>query len=445
MSDTTSEGPTLRTSSGLKIRIKLSGLSRPGSAVVSPESSPRTTSTGSATPGESSSHLDSLTTLPPPADTVASSVASVLDGGAGANARKRRARTSGVYSTEQASPSTPPAQKRRRRTKKQIEADQAAELDSGTTTPLKPETANGGDYMSYNTNTTTSNVNNSHSNTPTSTINDTLARGERTTMASAVSAQLKQATVVDRISYTSAEYKAARPRHWINQPMTIRTLGGGSIQIRAWHSRDKLTMNSVVRQPTTSTTTVNGTTITATTASNSNNSNSNAATTATTTILAQGDIHHTLDGFDMNTDANNRRPALYREDSGLLDVTGHPTSTDDDIMSNMHIGSMMIGSAMGNSSNKKDKPFACSYPGCTRAFGDQPGLTRHITVSHGERPYVCEYEGCDRRFYDAAKLRRHHGAHARLEIQRKDKLPLNTDILHGKASGQNSAAVETSG
>ncbi|RKP08019.1 hypothetical protein THASP1DRAFT_8736, partial [Thamnocephalis sphaerospora] len=55
--------------------------------------------------------------------------------------------------------------------------------------------------------------------------------------------------------------------------------------------------------------------------------------------------------------------------------------------------------------------FVCSFSGCTRAFGDQPGLTRHITVSHGERPFVCEYEGCGRRFYDAAKLRRHHGAH----------------------------------
>jgi hypothetical protein len=65
-----------------------------------------------------------------------------------------------------------------------------------------------------------------------------IARVERTTMASAVSAQLKQATVVNRISYTSAAYKAARPRHWIDQPVTIRTLGGGSIQIRAWHSRE---------------------------------------------------------------------------------------------------------------------------------------------------------------------------------------------------------------
>jgi hypothetical protein len=159
----------------------------------------------------------------------------------------------------------------------------------------------------------------------------------------------------------------------------------------------------------------------------------------------------------MTADTNSRRPALCREDSGLLDVTGHPASTDDDMMyasyhhsnghlggannNNAHIGSTTTGSS---SSNKKDKPFACSYPGCTRTFGDQPGLTRHITVSHGERPYVCEYEGCDRRFYDAAKLRRHHGAHARLEIQRKDKLSLNSDILHGKPNGQNSA-VETSG
>jgi hypothetical protein len=68
---------------------------------------------------------------------------------------------------------------------------------------------------------------------------------------------------------------------------------------------------------------------------------------------------------------------------------------------------------------KKEKPFICSFPGCTRSFGDQPGLTRHITVSHGERPFVCEYKGCDRRFYDAAKLRRHHGAHERLAQQQR--------------------------
>lgn len=81
-------------------------------------------------------------------------------------------------------------------------------------------------------------------------------------------------------------------------------------------------------------------------------------------------------------------------------------------------------------SRKKHKPFACTHPGCGKSFGDQPGLTRHITVSHGERPFACEYEGCGRRFYDAAKLRRHHGAHERLMLVNRQSGQLRTAFVN---------------
>ncbi|RKP14160.1 hypothetical protein BJ684DRAFT_4100, partial [Piptocephalis cylindrospora] len=57
------------------------------------------------------------------------------------------------------------------------------------------------------------------------------------------------------------------------------------------------------------------------------------------------------------------------------------------------------------------KPFVCDRPGCHRAFGDAPGLTRHITVTHGPRLFACKEPDCGRRFNDAAKLRRHMQMH----------------------------------
>ncbi len=59
------------------------------------------------------------------------------------------------------------------------------------------------------------------------------------------------------------------------------------------------------------------------------------------------------------------------------------------------------------------KPYACTYPGCTKTYKNPNGLKYHAihghksTNSDADKPYECTFYGCDRRFKNPNGLKYH--------------------------------------
>ena len=58
-----------------------------------------------------------------------------------------------------------------------------------------------------------------------------------------------------------------------------------------------------------------------------------------------------------------------------------------------------------------EKPFACKYEGCRKAFAQAADLKQHIRTHTGDRPYKCQHKGCTRAFTSASNLKQHVRVH----------------------------------
>jgi len=52
-----------------------------------------------------------------------------------------------------------------------------------------------------------------------------------------------------------------------------------------------------------------------------------------------------------------------------------------------------------------EKPFQCTFPGCTKSISDASNYRRHQLVHQGEKPYGCLV--CQKRFSRGMTLRKH--------------------------------------
>jgi len=56
----------------------------------------------------------------------------------------------------------------------------------------------------------------------------------------------------------------------------------------------------------------------------------------------------------------------------------------------------------------KPKPFACTYEGCQERFAKKNQLERHSSVHTGLPPYQCNYEGCTEAFASSSARKKHY-------------------------------------
>lgn len=54
-----------------------------------------------------------------------------------------------------------------------------------------------------------------------------------------------------------------------------------------------------------------------------------------------------------------------------------------------------------------EKPYACTYQGCTKGFRTATRRTEHMRSHTGEKPFCCPVDGCDRRFAYGIDIKRH--------------------------------------
>lgn len=54
-----------------------------------------------------------------------------------------------------------------------------------------------------------------------------------------------------------------------------------------------------------------------------------------------------------------------------------------------------------------EKPYPCTFDGCSKRFRTKTGRTEHLRSHTGEKPYKCPVDECDRCFSYAVDLRRH--------------------------------------
>eukprot|EP01147_Barroeca_monosierra_P007886 gene7886-9994_t len=59
----------------------------------------------------------------------------------------------------------------------------------------------------------------------------------------------------------------------------------------------------------------------------------------------------------------------------------------------------------------RDRPYACSYPGCGKRYIKSSHLKTHLRSHSGERPYACPYDDCHWAFSRADELKRHLRTH----------------------------------
>ncbi|KAI8055349.1 hypothetical protein BDF22DRAFT_741939 [Syncephalis plumigaleata] len=59
----------------------------------------------------------------------------------------------------------------------------------------------------------------------------------------------------------------------------------------------------------------------------------------------------------------------------------------------------------------RKRPYACTYPDCTKAYEKPCRLEEHIRSHTGERPFACEYPGCGKRFLRESHLNAHYRTH----------------------------------
>lgn len=61
--------------------------------------------------------------------------------------------------------------------------------------------------------------------------------------------------------------------------------------------------------------------------------------------------------------------------------------------------------------HKEEKPFRCSFPGCSYRTRQKCSLTRHRKIHTGEKPYACTHEGCTYRCAEKSNLKIHMRIH----------------------------------
>jgi general transcription factor IIIA len=66
-------------------------------------------------------------------------------------------------------------------------------------------------------------------------------------------------------------------------------------------------------------------------------------------------------------------------------------------------------------SHNKERPFACSEPGCDKTFPRKDHLQRHVKNAHSdpviERTFTCDWQGCGKSFTSNGRLQRHRDVH----------------------------------
>ncbi|CAA9965265.1 zinc finger protein 585A [Pyrenophora teres f. maculata] len=66
-------------------------------------------------------------------------------------------------------------------------------------------------------------------------------------------------------------------------------------------------------------------------------------------------------------------------------------------------------------SHNKERPFACTEPGCDKTFPRKDHLQRHLKNAHSdpatERTFVCDWNGCGKSFTSNGRLQRHREVH----------------------------------
>ncbi|EMD40479.1 hypothetical protein CERSUDRAFT_91210 [Gelatoporia subvermispora B] len=91
------------------------------------------------------------------------------------------------------------------------------------------------------------------------------------------------------------------------------------------------------------------------------------------------------------------------------------------------------------------RPYACTWPGCTRAFPQSAALKNHFNTHTGKKPYRCAWvHECDRAFGDKSTCSRHEATkhlglighkcpvkHCRSSIKRKTDFARHLRDKHG--------------
>ena len=58
-----------------------------------------------------------------------------------------------------------------------------------------------------------------------------------------------------------------------------------------------------------------------------------------------------------------------------------------------------------------EKPYACPYEGCNKAYSNSSDRFKHVLTHRVDRPYSCKMPGCNKRYTDPSSLRKHIRAH----------------------------------
>ncbi|KAJ2780790.1 hypothetical protein H4R18_003258 [Coemansia javaensis] len=86
---------------------------------------------------------------------------------------------------------------------------------------------------------------------------------------------------------------------------------------------------------------------------------------------------------------------------------------------------------------KRERRYECGY--CKKRFQRPSSLTSHVYTHTGERPFACTFPGCSRRFSVHSNLRRHHKVHTkRRRSSREERAhgpPLACPLFPGRRPG----------